>query len=57
MPVIAACRVLGVSRSRFYAHLARLDPEILIQIGGRTLVDIERAVALIAAMPRGPRRP
>jgi hypothetical protein len=56
LPVDAACRHLGVSRSRLYSHLAKLDPSIVVQCGGRSLVDLERAVAVIAAMPRGPRR-
>ena len=37
--------------------MARLDPNILVEVGGRTLVDIPRAVALIDSMPRGPRKP
>jgi hypothetical protein len=57
LPVDPACAHLGVSRSRLYDHLARLDPSILIQCEGRTLVDIARATALIAAMPRGKRAP
>jgi hypothetical protein len=55
-PVADACLILGVSRTRLYT-LARLDPNILVQVGGRTLVDIPRAVALIDSMPRGPRKP
>ncbi|HZZ25530.1 MAG TPA: hypothetical protein VFE60_24575 [Roseiarcus sp.] len=57
MPVLPACRHLGISRTRLYEHLVPLDPGILVQVGGRTVVDIPRAVALIASMKRGPRRP
>jgi hypothetical protein len=57
LPVDPACRHLGVSRTRLYEHLVKLDPDIIVQLGGRTVVDIGRATALIAAMPRGPRKP
>jgi hypothetical protein len=57
LPVDAACRYLGVSRTRLYEHLAKLDPDIIVQLGGRTVVDVQRATALIASMPRGPRKP
>ena len=56
-PVAEACPILGISRTRLYDHLVPLDGDILVQLGGRTLVDIPRAVALIEAMPRGPRKP
>jgi hypothetical protein len=46
----------GVSKTRLYDHFAKLDPGILVQVGGRTLVDVERLKALIDAMPRGPRK-
>jgi hypothetical protein len=51
-----ACLLTGVSRTRFYDHLVKIDPAIIVQVGGRTLVDIPRAVALIASMKRGPRK-
>jgi hypothetical protein len=57
LPVSEACAYLGVSRSRLYGHLARVDPGIVVQLGGRTLVDLGRATALIASFPRGPRKP
>jgi hypothetical protein len=56
-PVADACRYLGISRTRLYEHLAKLDSNIIVQLGGRTLVDIPRAVTLIASMKRGPRKP
>jgi hypothetical protein len=56
LPVDAARSYLGVSRTKLY-RLAQLDPSILVQCEGRTLVDIARATALIASMPRGPRKP
>jgi hypothetical protein len=46
----------GVSKTRLYDHLAKIDPGILVQMGGRTLVDVERLKALIAGMPRGARK-
>jgi hypothetical protein len=55
-PVPEACRILGISRTRLY-DLARRDPAIIVQVGGRSVIDIPRAVALIDAMPRGPRKP
>jgi hypothetical protein len=57
LPVDQACRYLGVSRTRLYEHLVKLDPGIVVQLGGRTVVDIARATALIGSMPRGPRKP
>jgi hypothetical protein len=56
-PVTEACLLLGISRTRLYSHLVPLDPTIIVQVGGRTLVDIPRAVALVASMKRGPRKP
>ena len=46
----------AVNKTRLY-HLSNLDPGILVQVGGRTLVDVARLKALIAGMPRGPRKP
>jgi hypothetical protein len=59
LPVDQACLYLGISRSNgLYRKLKQLDAGIFVQFGdGVTLIDIPRAVALIAAMPRGPRRP
>jgi hypothetical protein len=57
LPVTSACRHLGISRSRLYDDLAVRDPDIVIQLGERTLVDLPRLIALIAAMPRGKRKP
>jgi hypothetical protein len=57
LPITMACAYLGISRTRLYGHLVPLDPTIIVQVGGRTLVDIPRAMALIDAMPRGPRKP
>jgi hypothetical protein len=57
MPPAEACLHFGVSRTRLYDHFAKIDPGILLQAGGRTLVDVERLRALIAGLPRGPRRP
>jgi hypothetical protein len=57
MPVPPACLHLGISRTRLYEHLVPLDPDILVQVGGRTLVDMARAFSLIDSMPRGPRKP
>jgi hypothetical protein len=56
-PPAEACLILGISRTRLYDHLVPLDPGILVQVGGRTVVDIPRALALMASMPRGPRKP
>ena len=56
-PVAEACLILGIRRTRLYEHLAKLDPAILVQVGGRTVIDIPRALALMASMPRGPRKP
>jgi hypothetical protein len=56
-PIAEACRILGVSRTRLYEHLAKLDADILVQVGGRSVIDIPRAMALIASMKRGPRKP
>jgi hypothetical protein len=55
--VTEACLYFGVRKTRLYDHLAKLDGDILVQVGGRTLVDVERLKALIAGMPRGPRKP
>jgi hypothetical protein len=57
LPVNEARAYLGINRTALYERLAPLDPGILVQFGGRTLVDIARAKALIDAMPRGPRKP
>jgi hypothetical protein len=57
LTVDPACRHLGVSRTRLYEHLAKLDPKIIVQLGGRTVVDVQRAVALIQSLPKGPRKP
>jgi hypothetical protein len=57
LPVDPACRHLGVSRTRLYEHLVKLDRDIVVQCAGRTLVDMQRATALIMSMPRGPRKP
>lgn len=46
----------SVSKTRIY-DFAKTDPAIIVRIGGRTLVDVERLKALIASMPRGPRKP
>ena len=55
MPPDKACQYFGVSRTRLY-DFARIDPAIIVQMGGRSLVDVERLKALIASMPRGPRK-
>jgi hypothetical protein len=55
--VAEACLYFGTSKTRLYDHFAKLDLDILVQVGGRTLVDVERLKALIAGMPRGPRKP
>jgi hypothetical protein len=57
LPVDEGCVYLGISRTALYERLMPLDPGIVIQFGGRTLVDVARATALIASMPRGPRKP
>ena len=46
----------SVNKTRLY-ELSKLNSGILVQMGGRTLVDVERLKALIEAMPRGPRKP
>ena len=56
MPPVEACLYFGASKTRLYDHFAKLDPGILVQVGGRTLVDVERLKALISGMPRGPRK-
>jgi hypothetical protein len=56
-PIKKACAFLGIDDNRLYEQLEPLDPDILIQIGGRTLIDIPRTMMLIAAMPRGKRAP
>ena len=55
MPLAEACWHFGISKTRMY-ELAKLDAGILVQLGGRTLVDVERLKALIASMPRGARK-
>jgi hypothetical protein len=55
MPRADGCWHFGVSKTRLY-ELAKLDAGILVQVGGRTLVDVERLKALIAALPRGARK-
>jgi hypothetical protein len=55
--VAEACLCFGTSKTRLYDHLAKIDPGILVQMGGRTLVDVERLKAIIAGLPRGPRKP
>ena len=47
--------IFSISKTRVY-ELEKIDPAILVQIGGRTLVDVERLRALINSMPRGPRK-
>ena len=54
--VIMACSLAGISGTRLYDHLAKLDAGILVQVGGRTVVDLRRMLALMNAMPRGPRK-
>jgi hypothetical protein len=55
-PIADACLIFGVSRTRLYDHFVKIDPSTLVQLGGRTLVDVERLKALIEALPRGPRK-
>lgn len=56
IPRRGRCPYLGIGRNRIY-DLAQLDRNIIIQLGGRSVIDIPRAVALIASMKRGPRKP
>jgi hypothetical protein len=56
-PIAEACQHLGVSRTRLYSHLVPLDAAIVVQLGGRSVIDMARAVSLIASMKRGPRKP
>jgi hypothetical protein len=55
MPRADGCWHFGVSKTRLY-ELAKIDGDILVRIGGRTLVDAARLKALIDALPRGPRK-
>ena len=57
MTVAEACWHFRVSKTRLYCHLAKLDPDILRQVGGRSLVNVARTDALMESMPRGPRPP
>jgi hypothetical protein len=49
--------ILGLSRTAIYDKLIRRHPEVLIRFDGRSLIDIELAVAILRQLPRGPRRP
>jgi hypothetical protein len=55
IPSRGRCPYLGIGRSRIYA-LAQLDKNIIIRLGGRSVVDVARILELIASMPRGPRK-
>jgi hypothetical protein len=48
--------ILGLPRTAIY-KLAHDHPEILIQVNGRSLIDLELALAILRQMPRGPRKP
>lgn len=56
IPSRGRCPYIGIGRSRIYV-LAQLDPDIIIRLGGRSVVDVARILELIASMPRGPRKP
>ena len=56
IPSRGRCPYLGIGRNRIYA-LAQLDRNIIIRLGGRSVVDVARILELIDAMPRGPRKP
>jgi hypothetical protein len=48
--------ILGMPRTAIYDKLIRHHPELLIQFGGRSLIDLEAAAAIVREMPRGPRK-
>jgi hypothetical protein len=49
--------ILGMPRTAIYAKLIHRHPELLIRFGGRSLIDLEPAAAIVRDMPRGPRKP
>jgi hypothetical protein len=55
--VSKACAFVGISETQFYLKWAVLDPELVIQNGERTLVDLPRLVRRVGSMPRGKRQP
>lgn len=50
------CPHLGLARGRLYA-LSDIDPDVVIQLGGRSVIDAHRAYALVMQMPKGKRKP
>jgi hypothetical protein len=52
---IKACGYFGLSRTKLYS-LAKRDPDIVIRLDGRSLIDVARLTELIAALPRGARK-
>jgi hypothetical protein len=52
-----ACAFAGISESQFYERWVVLDPELLIQNGERSLVDLPRLIWRVGSQPRGKRKP
>jgi hypothetical protein len=57
-PIKQGCRAAGISETWFYGVAAKIDPDVVIQLGGRSHMDFLRTLTLIATrFPRGPRKP
>jgi hypothetical protein len=56
-PVDEACAFVGISETQFYDKWVVLDPELLIQNGERSLVDVPRLIQRVGSGPRGKRKP
>jgi hypothetical protein len=57
-PIRQGCRAAGISETWFYGVAAKIDPGVIIQLGGRSHMDFLRTLTLIAThFPRGPRKP
>ena len=54
--ITEASVIFGMSRTAIYDKLLRHHPELLIRFGGRSLIDLEPAAAILRGMPRGPRK-
>jgi hypothetical protein len=48
---------IPLGRGRTYDLAKHHDPDIIIRMGGRSVVDVARIIALVKSMPRGPRQP
>ncbi len=57
IPRRGRCPYTGIGRNRTYDLAKHHDPDIIIRMGGRSVVDVTRIIALVKSMPRGPRQP